>query len=72
MRISFEEEIVVRHPTYGVGVITGTSRDMDGVDLMFIRWHSTEKHGVAGGWYDIMSDLFTVEDAVALVSAMRA
>ena len=61
----------VAHPKYGFGKVLELSYDIEGNLLAFVRWAGSHRTGIAGGWYDLANEHFTIEGAVQLAQAVR-
>jgi hypothetical protein len=60
----------VVHPELGRGRVEQVTTDADGELLCFVRWIGRST-GVAGGWYDLADERFTIEGAAKLAAAAR-
>ena len=77
---------IVRHPDYGTGEVLEVRPDPlppcncpdcqaappRPSHLMLVRWTDRRNQGVAGGWYDPMSERFTFENTVAIARKLQA
>ena len=76
---------IVRHPDYGTGEVLEVRPDPlppcscescrvnpRPSHLMLVRWTQRRNEGVAGGWYDPMSERFTFENTVAIANKLQS